>query len=301
MLTEYVVADRGPALSLIWCSEPDASQHYRGVGSVQAERALVDADREFGNLLKWLRETGRDADTNVVVLSDHGYSTVARTVDVGAFLESAGFPAGDRPGGVVAVPNGGAVLFYVHRRDPETADRLAAFLMDQAWCGALVAAEAVGPIEGTLPAALVGAEGARAPDLAMSFAWDSKPSSGGYAGHVPSTGSHVGDHGSLSKQEVNNVLVARGPSFKDGVSIRTPSANTDISPTILRILGLSGAEGMDGRVLEEALAEGPAESGIAWETSVHTAERTLGTRAYRQSITVSHVGATQYTDEGNAF
>ena len=300
VLTEYVVVEREAALSLLWCSEPDASQHDRGVGSAQAERALVDADREFGRLMKWLSDTGRNADTDVIVLSDHGYSTVAATVDIEALLESAGFPSGDRAGGVVPVPNGGAVLFYVHDRDPETADRLAGFLMSQGWCGALVAAEAVGTIEGTLPATLVGAEGRRAPDLAMSFAWDSKPSRSGYAGHIPSTNALAGDHGSLSRQEVNNVLIGRGPSFKNGVSLRTPSANTDVAPTVLKVLGLPGAEGMDGRVLEEALAGGPDESETRWVTEVHKAERATEAGSYRQSITVSYVGATQYTDEGNA-
>jgi hypothetical protein len=300
VLTEYVIADRGPALSLLWCSEPDASQHYRGVGSPQAERALVDADRELGRLLEWLRDTGRDVDTDVIVLSDHGYSTVAATVNVGAVIEAAGFPDGDRPGGVATVPNGGAVLFYVHNRDPETADRLAAFLMGQSWSGAIVSADAVGAIEGTLPISLVGGEGRRAPDLAMSFAWDSSPSLSGYAGHVSSTNTHLGDHGSLSRQEVNNVLIAHGPSFKKGASLRTPTANTDIAPTVLKILDLPGAEAMDGRALDEALIAGPGGSEIAWTTKVHKAERATEAGIYRQSISMSYVGETQYTNEGNA-
>jgi hypothetical protein len=226
---------------------------------------------------------------------------VAATVDVPALVEAAGFPNSGRPGGVVAVPNGGAVLFYIHHRDPETADRLATFLMSQNWCGTLMSSDAVGTLDGTLPLGMAGAEGPRAPDLAMSFRWDSNPSRSGYIGHIHSTSDHVGDHGSLSRQEINNVLIARGPNFKQGVSLSSPSANIDIAPTILNILGVPGGEGMDGRILAEAMVKSRDESEIRSVTRVHETERVIEAGLFRQSITMSYVGSNQYTDEGNAF
>lgn len=48
----------------------------------------------------------------------------------------------------------------------------------------------------------------------------------------------------------------RGPSFKSGVTVESPTGNIDIAPTILRILGHDGGEEMEGRVLEEALKAG---------------------------------------------
>ena len=300
VLTEYVIADREPALSLLWCGEPDLSQHFEGVGSEQAERSLRDADREFGRLLNWLSETGRESVTDVIVLSDHGYSTVKASLDIDALLRDAGFPPGDQQGGVVAVRNGGAVTFYVHGREHEAVDRLASWLMEQPWCGALVVPDAVGPIEGALPAALVGAEGPRAPDLAISLAWDAEPTGGGYHGRIYSTYDHVGDHGSMSRQEVNNVMLARGPSFKSGVTLSTPTSNVDVAPTVLRILDLPGGDEMDGRVVEEALAGAPEEPEVEWSTTVHDATRELGTGTYRQQITVSSMGSASYPDEGSA-
>ena len=60
----------------------------------------------------------------MIVVSDHGYSTIISSIEVEAMVREAGFPPGDSPGGVVVAPNGGSVLFYVHDKDRATADKL---------------------------------------------------------------------------------------------------------------------------------------------------------------------------------
>lgn len=296
VMTEYVLPELDPAVSLIWLSEPDSAQHAEGVGSKLGNRALADADRAFAGLLEWLDASGRAADTDVLVVSDHGYSTVEATWDIEAEVRRAGFPAAGYAGAVVVAPNGGAVLFYTDGADAETADRLAAWLTSQPWCGALLASGA--GVAGTLPASLAGAEGSRAPELAMSFAWGSRPNRAGYPGHAHSCGGApgLGLHGSMSRHEMRNVLLARGPRFKKGLAVNSPSGNVDIAPTLLRLIGRPGAEGMDGRVLEEALAGGPDPREVKWTSEVFTSHR----GGYRQQVTVSRVGATAYVDEGNA-
>ena len=170
--------------------------------------------------------------------------------------------------------------------------------MRQRWCGALVASDAVGHIEGALPASLVGIEGPRAPDLAMSFRWDSRVSPAGYAGYAFSTGGapELGQHGSMSRHEMRNSLFARGGSFKRGVRIQSPTGNTDLAPTVLHLLGIDGGENMHGRVLREALTDG---NPVEWQTDTHRAERRIAGGAYRQHITISRVDDTTYIDEGN--
>ena len=294
--TEYVLAERKPVVTFVWFSEPDKSQHAHGVGTEVSTRALREADEQFGRLLSWISDAGTD--TDVIVISDHGYSTISEVIDVEGLLRSEGFPTGDEPGGVTVAGNGGSVLFYAHDRDAATVDRLAAFLMRQRWCGALVASDAVGQIEGTLPASLVGVEGPRAPDIAMSFRWDSRVSPAGYAGYAFSTGGapELGQHGSMSRHEMQNSLFARGGSFKSGVRIESPTGNTDLAPTVLHLLGLDGGETMHGRVLREALTDGEQ---VEWQTETHRAERHIGGGTYRQHITVSRVDGTTYVDEGN--
>ena len=69
--------------------------------------------------------------------------------------------------------------------DMDTTDRLAAWLMAQPWCGALLASETAGEIEGTLPMSLSGGDGPRAPELSMSLRWDSRPNGAGYVPDSP--------------------------------------------------------------------------------------------------------------------
>ena len=299
IMTEYVISERDPEVALFWCSEPDSSHHYAGVGSDLGNRSLAAADRHLGQLLEWLDKTGRAPDTDVMVVSDHGYSTIKETVDVQALLRAEGFQDGDRREGVIVASNGGAVLFYVRDHDSATAERLVDWLMAQEWCGPVVASSALGGIEGILPASLVGLEGQRAPDLAMSLAWDSEPNVAGYAGRVYGKGEPgLGTHGSMSRHEMRNVLIARGPSFKSGVDLDTPTGSIDVAPTVLSILGLDGGESIEGRVLIEAMLGGP--SSADWTTKVLDAERRVAGGLYRQRITVSGVGDTTYVDEGSA-
>ena len=301
IMTEYVIPERRPAVALIWSYEPDKSQHATGIGSSLSDTAVKEADGQFGDLIRWLRETGRAEDTDVFVVSDHGYSTLFENIGVEASVREAGFGPGGEPGGVVVAQNGGVVLFYTRPGDFDTAQRLAAWLMAQRWCGTITASDAVAGIPGTLPASLVGNQGPRAPELTISFQWDSTPNDAGYSGMCYSTYGEpgVGQHGSMSPFEMNNILFASGPSFKSALKLDAPSGNLDLAPTILKILGISGNGDLHGRVLEEALAGGPEAGGVEWSTELHHAEHDLGEKVYRQQIKISRVGAVSYVDEGN--
>ena len=297
ILTHYVLPERLPAVSLLWFSEPDSAQHAHGVGSVAAVNAIREADGQFGRVLSWLDEQGLSSETNLIVASDHGYSTVSEVIEVEALLREAGFPPGGGPGGVTVAPNGGSALFYTsetNARRGSTIDRLVEWLTAQPWCGALVASDTAGAPPGTLPASLIGLEGPRAPCLAMSFRWDSTPNDAGFHGHAYSTslGPGLGQHGSMSPHETRNVLFARGPAFKQSATVTNPTGNVDLAPTILHLLGLSGGETMHGRVLHEALEGGPDTTDF--ETTYY--ESSHG--SYRQTITVLRTGKTAYVNEG---
>ncbi len=300
IMKEHILSERGPTVALAWSSEPDKSQHSAGVGSELANRALREADAEFGGLLAWLQETGRERDTNMFVLSDHGYSTITGATDLNSQLRSAGFPPGNEQGGVLVAEQGGSALFYVHESDLGTTDRLAQWLMQQPWCGALLASDSAGGVQGTLPASLAGVDGPRAPELAMAFRWEDRANDLGYPGHAPSTsgGEGLGQHGGMSRHEMRNTLIARGPAFKSGVKLESPSGNVDMAPTILHVLGFSGGEAMDGRILHEALSAGPDR--IDWTTAEYNAEREFAAGTYRQRIGVSVAGGSAYVDEGNS-
>ena len=295
ILTEHILPERQPAVALIWSSEPDKAQHAHGVGSDMSDRAIREADARFGAILDWLESNGQGADTDVLVISDHGYSTIQEVVHVEWYVRDAGFSEEE----VIVAPNGGSVLFYCQGQ--AVAQRLAAWLMERPWCGALLASEAAGEIEGALPMSLAGAEGPRSPELAMSFGWDSRPNDAGYNGFAYSAGGQPGQgqHGSMSRHEMNNTLIARGPSFRSAARVQSPTGNVDLAPTVLHLLGLPAPDHMEGRVLVEALADG--RQSVDWTSTTHRAERKTSAGTYCQTVRVSTVGNTSYLDEGSGW
>ena len=302
IMTEYILPERKPAVALIWSSEPDKSQHDEPVGSDLSNAAIKEADYQFGILMDWLSESGRAKDTNLMVVSDHGYSSIIHAVNVESLVREAGFPPCGDLGGVAVANNGGSALFYTTDGDPETAERLAVWLMGQEWCGSLTVSDSIGEMTGTFPSSVVGNQGPRGPEITMSFRWNSAANDGGYNGKVYSTSGRAGQgqHGSMSKHEMNNVMFAWGPGFKQGVRVDVPSGNIDVAPTILRLLGLPGGEAMDGRVLDEALAGGPDPDSVEWSSELYSTERRLKEKVYRQQIKLSVVGETKYVDEGDS-
>ena len=98
---------------------------------------------------------------------------------------------------------------------------------------------------------------------------------------------------------MHNTLVAAGPDFRPGVVDTLPSANTDLAPTILWILGLrEEAARMDGRVLGEALA-GEAPPLHSYDIRrLHARRATVG-GAWEQYLQVSEVNGVRYLDEGD--
>ena len=119
ILCEHILPERQPSVALIWSSEPDKAQHAHGVGSEMSDRAIRQADARFGSILEWLENNGRASDTDVLVISDHGYSTIQETVDVEWYTRDAGFSTQD----VIVAPNGGSVLFYCRSQRRHTTTR----------------------------------------------------------------------------------------------------------------------------------------------------------------------------------
>jgi arylsulfatase A-like enzyme len=84
--------------------------------------------------------------------------------------------------------------------------------------------------------------------------WTDEPDAYGMRGTVASGG--VAGHGSSSPFDVHNTLIAAGPDLKQQFTDETPSANTDFTPTFLRLLGITPPASVQGRPPVEALAGG---------------------------------------------
>jgi len=299
--------DGVPPYTLLWLAEPDSTQHVTTPGSPESLAAIGHCDEVLGCVLAELDRRGLRASTDVLVVSDHGFSTISRKVDVAAELTAAGFdarrsvPGGLQPGQVMAVSDGGTTLLYVGGHDAAVCARLAAWLQQQDWTGVIFAREA---LDGTFPLSAAHLDSPEAPDLVVSLHWTDDKSANGTPGMVVSdlkaSSEKIGNHASLSPFDMHNTLVAAGPDFRAGIRDPLPSANCDVGPTILWILGLRDEVAtMDGRVLGEALT-GAAPPLRSFDLRHLTATHPLGGgRTWTQYLNVSEVNGVDYFDAGN--
>lgn len=287
IVTDYVLEERDPAVALLWCSEPDGSQHGSPLNSPTVHDAARAADAGFGRLLDYIEASDRADETNVIVTCDHGHSTVEALVPLEALLLDAGFAAPGEPGGVVVADNGGAALLYVPDQDAGVVDRLASYLMQEHWAGPILVADRFGAIEGTHLTSLVGLDGPRGPDIAVSFSWDARENEHGQPGYAYAASGRPGQgqHGSMSPWELRTFTVAGGPAFRRATTVEGVTGHPDLAPTVLRVLGIDAPAHMDGRVIGEALAYGQPDERP--DPVRHEASRSLDDGEYRQSLSVA--------------
>lgn len=302
-LTEIMWRDALPAFSLLWLSEPDLTQHETAPGSEPSLAAVRGSDRNLALILDALAKRKARESTDVFVVSDHGFSTIERSIDFPAELRKAGFEATDtfretpKRGQIMVVGNGGTILFYVIERDRDVAARLVEWLQRSDFAGVIFARE---KFDGTFPLETIRANTADPPDVMVALRWNSKPNRFGTAGQVIADngrGPGEGTHATLSEFDVHNTLIVAGPDFRERLATTLPSGNIDIAPTVLRILGIEPPQKFDGRILVEGMEERAAK--IDALTKTIQAARKFTSGEWQQHLRVSLVGETVYIDEGN--
>jgi arylsulfatase A-like enzyme len=303
VLREYVLPELRPAVVIDWLTEPDHSQHSVGVGSPSAREALRHDDREIAAVLATLDALGLTRSTDVLVVSDHGFTSNSVGVDVAGALVAAGLKAAADSGDVVLASSGQAVALHVEGHAADRIAALARFIQSRDWGGVVFTAgrapgDPRGRVDGTFSLELIHcANGERGADLLFTFPWTSRPNGFGVAGTDFASMSggarlYASDHGSMSPWNVRNTFLGWGASFKERTVVRAPVGNVDVAPTILALLGIEG-DGLDGRVLREALTGGPDEEQVPVATRVHTAEA----GPYRAAAQVSEVDGRRYVDK----
>lgn len=293
-----------PQYTLLWLSEPDKSQHDSGLGSSNALLAIESSDKNLAEVIKTLREKGLYEKTDIFVVSDHGFSTITAGPDLESILRKQEFSGGkklDDPqaGDVMVIGLGGSASFYVIERDEAVIRRLVGFLQTTDFTGAIFSRL---PVEGTFPLERVGyvSSHATSPDVVISLRWNSNRNDYGAPGMIISSGGTrgKGTHGSLSRYDMNNTLVAAGPDIKKGLISDVPSGNVDLAPTILWLLGVEPLKRMDGRVLHEALLTSKAPAPNVNVKKIE-ASHDLGLFRWTQYLQFSEVNGTFYFDEAN--
>jgi arylsulfatase A-like enzyme len=297
-----------PPFSLLWLGNPDLTEHQSAPGAPQALAAIKACDVDLAAVLSALDRHHVRETTDVFVVSDHGFSTIQRSIDLRKILTDAGFAAktefkdGPKPGDVMLVGNGGSVLFYVQGHEAEVTRRLVEFLQQSDFAGVIFTRK---PMQGTFgldQAKIDLPEADHAPDVVMAFRWNDSENQFGVPGMIDADWqrkARQGTHATLSRFDMHNVLIAAGPDFRRGSTDDLPSGNVDLAPTILRILGIRARQQMDGRVLSETMVniDTPAPR---VETKEVDAAKAFASGTWRQTLKISRVGSTIYLDEANS-
>src|SRR4051794_14983974 len=219
-LTEIMWRDDLPAFSLLWLSDPDITQHEFAPGADPSLAGIKSSDHNLGLLLDALTKKNARENTDIFVVSDHGFSTVERAIDFPAELRKAGFDAvsafDDTPkaGQVMVVGNGGSILFYVVEHDSAVTAHLVEWLQRSDFAGVIFTKE---KLEGTFTLETVRANSPDAPDVMVALRWNKKPNRFGVPGQIvtdSARGPGQGSHATLSDFDVHNTLVAAGPDFR---------------------------------------------------------------------------------------
>jgi predicted AlkP superfamily pyrophosphatase or phosphodiesterase len=77
VFTQYLLPVKQPMLSLIWFRTPDNVEHGYGPGTANSNAGLRSQDARLGELISALRANGLDTTTNIIIVSDHGHSSVS--------------------------------------------------------------------------------------------------------------------------------------------------------------------------------------------------------------------------------
>jgi predicted AlkP superfamily pyrophosphatase or phosphodiesterase len=304
-IIERINAGTLPAFAHLWLSEPDFAQHGSGILSGPAKEALKSSDTCLANLVAALKKQNLWESANLLIVSDHGFSTIIKNEDIANRIEEdaklstvRNFIVPAKPGDILVVGNGATVLFYVTDHDKDITQKLVNYLQTTDYAGVIFTRDS---LSGTFPLTQAFLGSKDAPDVVLSLKWTHAANAQGVKGTVicdSVSGLKVGSgmHVSLSPYDMHNTLIAVGPSFKPGFVSQTPSGNLDIAPTILALLGLPDqAQKLDGRILAESLRN----STVAPPTPVtQTIEAQNKTGQWTQSLTLTNCGKSTYILQG---
>ena len=232
---EHIIEKHRPNLLLWHLLTTDSSQHRYGARSLAGDAALALADSKIARLQEALRRAGIADRTTIIIVSDHGFKTYRKLIQLNVLFKQKGIKAW-------CIPEGGTAMVY---GPADLATEIASV-------------EGVSKVLGSADFDALGypqpSANERMPNLVAAAA-DGYSFGGAQTGSVVvdvPAGSTPGAHGYLSSDpEMNAIFVASGAGIKSGSKLPIVK-NLDIAPTIAKLLGLS-LPGVEGRTLNEIL------------------------------------------------
>lgn len=241
----YIIKEHQPGLMLVHLVDLDQAQHRFGPRSAAAAATLTHIDGHIGEILAALRQAGLADDTDVFIVSDHGFAPVHRLIHPNTLLVKAGLLTADARGNITGgkietVSNGGSFFIYWPKSEDFGAQvrRALAPLFERNLAWAVLDRDALKSL-GSDPDA----------ELALDAPTDAMyDSAGGGSLVTPASG---GDHGYLPfRKGLAASFIAWGPDVKSGVDLHRIRM-IQVGPTILKAMGVTDPKFGDAPPLED--------------------------------------------------
>ncbi len=130
VLLPYFKESKKPFMLLYWSSDPDGTQHSQrdsinelapGINGPTSLAAIKVADDDLAAIVAALKDLNLEADTNIFVTADHGFSTVSKQskTSPAAKLKYDNVPEGQLPPGFLAIDLAHALRLPLHEPSPQ--------------------------------------------------------------------------------------------------------------------------------------------------------------------------------------
>ena len=292
------VGELRPDVTFMWLNDPDGTAHAKGMGVEMTRQSLSLVDAGIGRIEDTLRARGLLDHTNIIVTSDHGFSTHTGELRLAGLVEPF---ARKMPDGSNDIVVSEGAIYLRSGDDLARVTAIVAALQARPEVGAIFTRPAPGDVsKGVVNGAVAGTlsfdvarwNHARAGAILVSANWTDRINEQGFKGTTTQGG--VAGHGTSSPFDIHNTLIAAGPDFREAAVSDVPTGNVDIAPTLLHLLGLPVPSSMTGRVMSEALRQGPPPSAMAVERTRVTVSTDDG--RYELSAHLSIVDGYRYLD-----
>jgi predicted AlkP superfamily pyrophosphatase or phosphodiesterase len=255
-VANYLLEKHGVNLLLVHLITPDGVEHAYGPHTREAYAAVAESDQRIAEIWATLQKLPLAGKSTLFVVSDHGFAPYEKFIKPNVVMKELGLIETDADRKVTkrdawCVAQGGSAFIYI--LDETRRKEIARQLQEKF--------AALDGVTSLLEPAQFAKLGVASPDVNPEAPHLVLTTGPGYSfsdaltgPSVESAGGLKGTHGhEPSPDYMHATFIAAGAGIKPGTKLDVIK-NTDVAPTIARILGFDLRD-VDGRVLEEIFAK----------------------------------------------
>jgi predicted AlkP superfamily pyrophosphatase or phosphodiesterase len=256
-IATYILEKNKPNVIAIHFTELDTVRHLYGLTSHESHTALKRIDTRIANLMKTVDRIGLSAQTNYVLLGDHGTHDFNKVIEINSLFKKENLLKTDKDNNITsweayACTCGGSCQIHVKKDAPSVVKRKIDVTLSH------LSAMPNSPVKYVLSRHQAKTQYGLDGDFTYIVEAKDKHvfrnTVSGQLVHdsIEDEGTYIGDHGySPTHPDQKTLFMMKGPSIKKGAVIDA-SLIIDEGPTFAALLGLK-MEKVEGRVLDELL------------------------------------------------